>query len=183
MIHGATQTLAPALVAALLVVLGIMVGLPVNVVSDYLPDNVTAYRSAWIGGLVGTALLIVALTLLLPRLTERRVRETLFRVPPRNPERVDRQELAMVAAALQRRSAPVGLTTGIIGAGGFGKTSLAVELCHRPDVRRRFRGGIGWVTIGRDRGDAEVASLINDVVAHLDGERPEISDPEQAGTG
>ncbi|MEV0826746.1 NB-ARC domain-containing protein [Nonomuraea rubra] len=77
-------------------------------------------------------------------------------MPPRNPEWVDRQELARVAAALQRRSAPVGLTTGIIGA-------------------RRL------VTIGRDRGDAEVASLINHVVAHLDGKRPQTSDPEQAG--
>ena len=56
------NTLAPGLVAALLVVLGIVVGLPVNVVSDYLPENVTACRPVWIGGLAATSLLIVALT-------------------------------------------------------------------------------------------------------------------------
>lgn len=175
------RTLAPGLAAALLVVLGIVVGLPVNVVSDYLPENVTANRPVWIGGLAATGLLIVALTLLLPRLTDRRARGSLFRVPSRNPEWVDRPELATVAAALRRRKAPVGLTAGIVGAGGFGKTSLAVEVCHRRDVRRWFKDGIIWVTVGRDRAGAELASLINDAVAHLDGDRPEFADPEQAG--
>ncbi|MFD8564784.1 NB-ARC domain-containing protein [Streptosporangium canum] len=166
---------------ALLVVLGIVIGLPINVVSDYLPDNVTANRPAWIASLAGAVVLIVALTLLLPRLSERRARVPSFRVPPRNPEWVDRPELAMITAALRRGSAPVGLTAGIVGAGGFGKTSLAAEICHRREVRRRFKGGIIWVTLGRDRTGAELASLINDVVAHLDEERPEFGDPEQAG--
>ncbi|MET9243242.1 NB-ARC domain-containing protein [Nonomuraea sp. NPDC003709] len=175
------RTLAPALVTALLVVLGILIGLPVNVVSDYLPDEVTANRPAWIAGLAGAVVLIVALTLLLPTLSERRARVPSFRVPPRDPEWVDRPELAMITAALRRGSAPVGLTAGIVGAGGFGKTSLAAEICHRREARRRFKGGIIWVTLGRDRTGAELASLINDVVAHLDGERPEFGDPEQAG--
>ncbi|MFC6084101.1 NB-ARC domain-containing protein [Sphaerisporangium aureirubrum] len=175
------KTLAPGLVAALLVVLGILVGLPVNVVSDYLPESVTASRPAWIGGLAATALLIVVLTLLLPRLVDRRARGASFRVPSRDPEWVDRPELATVAEALRRRSAPVGLTAGIVGAGGFGKTALAVEVCHRRDVRRWFKDGIIWVTVGRDRVGAELASLINDAVAHLDGDRPEFADPEQAG--
>jgi WD40 repeat protein len=175
------RTLAPALVTALLVVLGIMIGLPVNVVSDYLPDDVTANRPAWIAGLAGAAVLIVALTLLLPALSERRARVPSFRVPPRDPGWVDRPELAIITAALRRGSAPVGLTAGIVGAGGFGKTSLATEICHRREARRRFKGGIIWVTLGRDRTGAELASLINDVVAHLDGERPEFGDPEQAG--
>ncbi|MBE1582910.1 NB-ARC domain-containing protein [Nonomuraea angiospora] len=175
------RTLAPALVTALLVVLGIVIGLPVNVVSDYLPDHVTANRPAWIAGLAGAVVLIVALTLLLPTLSERRARVPSFRVPPRDPEWVNRRELAMIMAALRRGSAPVGLTAGIVGAGGFGKTSLAAEICHRREARRRFKGGIVWVTLGRDRSGAELASLINDVVAHLDGERPEFGDPEQAG--
>ncbi|WP_431906738.1 NB-ARC domain-containing protein [Nonomuraea jabiensis] len=175
------RTLAPAVVTALLVVLGIVIGLPVNVVSDYLPDNVTANRPAWIAGLAGAAVLIVALTLLLPTLSEHRARVPSFRVPPRDPEWVDRPELATITAALRRGSAPVGLTAGIVGAGGFGKTSLAAEICHRRETRRRFKGGIIWVTLGRDRTGAELASLLNDVVAHLDGERPEFGDPEQAG--
>ncbi|MGS2642399.1 NB-ARC domain-containing protein [Streptosporangium sp. G12] len=159
-----------------LVVLGIVIGLPVNVVSDYLPDNVTGNRPAWIAGLAGAVLLVVALTLLLPTLSERWARVPSFRVPPRDPEWVDRPELAMITAALH-----AGLATGIVGLGGFGKTSLATEICHRREARRRFKGGIVWVTLGRDRTGAELASLINDVVAHLDGERPEFGDPEQAG--
>lgn len=174
------RTLAPAVVTALLVVLGVVIGLPVNVVSDYLPENITANRFAWIAGLSGVVVLIVALTLLLPVLSERRARVPSFRVPPRDPEWVDRPELGAIIGALRRGSAPVGLTAGIVGAGGFGKTSLTVEICHRPEARRWFKGGIIWVTLGRDRTSAELASLINDIVGHLDGERSEFGDPEQA---
>ena len=46
---------------------------------------------------------------------------------------------------------------------------------------RRFRGGIVWVTIGQDCTAGELASRVNDVVERLDGERPGLSDPEQAG--
>ncbi|MEV4576546.1 NB-ARC domain-containing protein [Nonomuraea jabiensis] len=170
--------------AGVLVLLGIAIGLPVNVVSDYLPPSVTSARGLWITGLVGTAGLIVALTLLLPRLNARSL-GVLFHVSRRNPRWVDRAELERLAEAL-KRDPEVGAgastqVTGLVGAGGFGKTSLAVEACHRPEVRRHFRGGILWVTVGRDRGGSEIASLINDVAAAVTGEHPQYGDAEQAG--
>jgi APAF-1 helical domain len=74
--------------------------------------------------------------------------------PPRRPDArlslapatagwVDRAELAEVVSALTGGgSGAVALTTGLVGAGGFGKTTLAARACADRRVRRRFRGGI-----------------------------------------
>jgi hypothetical protein len=64
---------------------------------------------------------------------------------------VDRAELAELVSALAGGgSGPGALTMGLVGAGGFGKTTLAARACADRRVRRRFRGGIVWVTVGRD---------------------------------
>jgi hypothetical protein len=73
---------------------------------------------------------------------------------------VDRpEELSAVRKALLgRRIRTVGITTGLHGAGGFGKTTLAQMVCASRRVRRRYRGYVYWVTVGRDvRGAAAVA--------------------------
>jgi WD40 repeat protein len=67
------------------------------------------------------------------------------------------------------------------GAGGFGKTTLATELCYRPEVDARFPGGILWVTLGETLSGAHLAERINDLSERLSGTRPTLSDPEQAG--
>ncbi|MFI6917508.1 NB-ARC domain-containing protein [Streptosporangium sp. NPDC050284] len=111
-----------------------------------------------------------------------RTRGGLFLVPDRQAGWVRRSELDDVVSTLtMRRSGTVGLTTGLAGAGGFGKTSLAVEACHSDEVRRRFDGGVIWVTVGRDRTGADIAALANDVTEAVLGVRPEFSSPEQAG--
>jgi WD40 repeat protein len=71
--------------------------------------------------------------------------------------------------------------TGIHGTGGFGKTTLAVWLCHQPEVRHRFPGGLLWTTLGEHVADADLAARIDDLIAHLTGERPAFTDPVQAG--
>jgi hypothetical protein len=38
------------------------------------------------------------------------------------------------------------------GAGGFGKATLAIALCHHAQVIARFNGGIFWVTLGEHPG-------------------------------
>lgn len=42
----------------------------------------------------------------------------------------------------------------IYGAGGYGKSSLARELCNDCDVRDQFRGGIYWLEFGMRESDA-----------------------------
>ena len=58
---------------------------------------------------------------------------------------VGRAELAQVVSALTAAgSGAVAVTTGLVGTGGFGKTTLAAKACQDRRVRRRFRGGIVW---------------------------------------
>ena len=88
----------------------------------------------------------------------------------------------VIGALLGRRSGMVGITTGLHGAGGFGKTTLAWMVCADRRVRRRFRGHVFLVTIGRDiRGAAAIAAKVNDVIKLVTGEDATFTDPELAG--
>ena len=87
----------------------------------------------------------------LPR-TARRARAAgqpgpVWSVPPLRGDEVARPELAeaLVAAVLAPDAVAVGVTTGLVGAGGFGKTTLARMVAHDPRVRARVRrrGGVG----------------------------------------
>ena len=74
-------------------------------------------------------------------------------------------ELAQVTAALTRDpGGMMGITTGLYGAGGFGKTTLAKMACADPQVRKHFGGRIYPVTVGRDRDPSAVATLVNEVI-------------------
>jgi WD40 repeat protein len=50
----------------------------------------------------------------------------------------------------EKRDNPVAITTSIVGAGGFGKTTLAAALCHDENVQRAFDDGILWITLGEE---------------------------------
>lgn len=75
----------------------------------------------------------------------------------------------------------VGLTTGLAGAGGFGKTRLATWVCHRPEIEQRYPGGLLWATVGQEVRGVDLAERINDLAFSLCGQRPAISDPATAG--
>ncbi|MGA4881244.1 NB-ARC domain-containing protein [Streptomyces lydicamycinicus] len=98
---------------------------------------------------------------------------------------VDRAEVAEVVAAVCRRrdSGAVGITTGLHGAGGFGKTVLATVVCADPRVRRHFRGHVYIVTIGREvRGRAAIAAKVAEVTRYLTGDTRDVGqDPDLAG--
>ncbi len=96
---------------------------------------------------------------------------------------VERPELGgrLVAALTAPGSAVVGLTTGLHGAGGFGKTRLATWACHRPEIDRRYPGGLLWVAVGQEVRGADLAVRINDLAFALSGQRPAIFDPDAAG--
>jgi TIR domain/NB-ARC domain/WD domain, G-beta repeat/APAF-1 helical domain len=68
--------------------------------------------------------------------------------------------------------ATVAVTTALLGAGGYGKTTLANQLCRDPDVRFEFTDGILRVEIGKERDD--VTGLVTDLIETLapEGNRP-----------
>ena len=70
----------------------------------------------------------------------------------------------------------VALTTALLGAGGYGKTTLANALCRDDDVRFEFSDGILRVEIGKERND--VTGLVADLIEKLDpdGKRPGFTD-------
>ncbi len=85
---------------------------------------------------------------------------------------VGREELAEVVSALTAAgSGTVTVTTGLVGSGGSGKTTLAAKACQDWRVQRRFRGGIVWLTVGRDTDDPGLAAQISEVIAANGGER------------
>jgi WD40 repeat protein len=74
----------------------------------------------------------------------------------------------------------VALRTALLGAGGYGKTTLANKLCRDPDVRFEFTGGILRVEIGKERDD--VTGLVIDLIEKLDpnAKRPGFQDIQTA---
>jgi hypothetical protein len=88
----------------------------------------------------------------------------------------------VVAAVLAAPGSPVGNTTGLPGAGGFGKTTLARQACADERVRSRFTGGVYFVTIGREvRGPAAIALKVRNTVRFVTGQDVTYTDPDMAG--
>jgi WD40 repeat protein len=92
-------------------------------------------------------------------------------------------ELDRIVLALRRGGDdPVAITTALRGAGGFGKTVLAALVCADRRVRRRFRGRIYLVTMGRDvRGRAAIAAKVAEATRFITGDRETFGDPRLAG--
>ena len=80
---------------------------------------------------------------------------------------VERRELSEVVSALTSRGSAV--ITALVGAGGFGKTTLAAKACRDRRVQRRFRDGITWVHVGRTTAGPALAAVINEAIATMAG--------------
>ena len=72
---------------------------------------------------------------------------------------------------------PSGANVVVHGVGGFGKTTLALSVCHDPDVFMACDGGVLWVTLGQQ---PSVASELERMYAALTGERPGFKDQDDA---
>jgi WD40 repeat protein len=94
----------------------------------------------------------------------------------RRPEIVD-HILSVLAAPVDPMSP---LLIALIGAGGFGKTTIAQEIGRLPQVRRRYPGGLLWITVGNASGP-DLASRIGFLAEQLGAERLAEPDPDQAG--
>ncbi|MFF0578925.1 dsDNA nuclease domain-containing protein [Streptosporangium saharense] len=96
---------------------------------------------------------------------------------------IDRDELGtnLLAAVTSEGAGEIEMTS-LEGAGGFGKTRLATWLCHQPEVRRRYSGGLLWVTVGGETTDAALTERINDLCYHLSGDRPGLASLDAAST-
>ena len=91
-----------------------------------------------------------------------------FTVPPLPQGFVPRPEITgkVVSALLADEKVPL----AIHGAGGFGKSTLAIAVCHEPEVIRAFPDGIVWVTLGEK--DPQVERQLREIHAEFTGEQP-----------
>jgi WD40 repeat protein len=110
-------------------------------------------------------------------------RGPVWAVPPLRGDEVARPGLMedLVAAVTRPGASAVGMTTGLWGAGGFGKTTMARLLVHRKEVKEQFPDGVVWVTVGEDAAGPELAEKVTNVVGLLCGARPGLTDPFAAG--
>ena len=65
------------------------------------------------------------------------------------------------------RENPVAITTMLQGGGGFGKTALAIALCHDEDIRAAFDDGVLWLQFSEHAGLTDVLRLLNDSLKAL----------------
>ena len=89
---------------------------------------------------------------------------------------VNRTELADRLTSLL---VPGGPDIGVVGPGGFGKTTLVTQACQQ--LEEVFSGGILWVTLGEQVPDPILADKLNDLSEMLSGRRPKLTDPTMAG--
>ncbi|HEY0753489.1 MAG TPA: NB-ARC domain-containing protein [Ktedonobacteraceae bacterium] len=61
------------------------------------------------------------------------------------------------------------ITTALRGAGGFGKTTLALALCHDAEIQAAFPDGILWIELGEQ--PPRALDLLNDLLASLEPAR------------
>jgi WD40 repeat protein len=101
--------------------------------------------------------------------------------PPLDSRTVGRPELADEVVRLLTDAGGTVALTGVVGTGGFGKTTLAAIVCHRPEMDAQFPGGLVWATIGEDPSREQLVATINDLCEQLTGQRSTLSSPEQAG--
>ena len=82
----------------------------------------------------------------------------------------------------QAHKRPVAITAALRGAGGYGKTTMAMALCHDQRIRRAFRDGILWVTLGENLTLDKLIGKVEDLIYTLTHERPGFAGLEGATT-
>ncbi|MFD9096963.1 NB-ARC domain-containing protein [Streptomyces collinus] len=89
--------------------------------------------------------------------------------PPVTGREVARPDLyvPLVRRLTARDAGRAVVAARLIGAGGFGKTTLASMIFEAPEVRKRFGKRAYWVSLGEQGSEVEVLSKINALNAEL----------------
>ncbi|MGW6565646.1 NB-ARC domain-containing protein [Streptomyces sp. NPDC054975] len=183
------RPVAICLAAALAAAVAVLASLAANAATadDRWPGVLDAVRAGpwpWVGGLGAGAVALAVTAALLNGGPSVSAQDP---PPPGAPAVpawvVDRAEIRQaVAAVCGRKAEAVGITTALEGAGGFGKTTLATLVCAHRRVRRRFRGRVYTITIGRDvRGRPAIAAKVAEATAFITGDTTAFEDPDRAG--
>jgi WD40 repeat protein len=85
----------------------------------------------------------------------------------------------LLGTLLNKHEEPVAITTAALrGAGGYGKTTMAIALCHNDKIQETFDGGILWVTLGQNPGN--LLGKVEDLIYTLNREKPGFTSLEAA---
>lgn len=137
-------------------------------------------RAGVLGRLAGIVAAVAAVLVLVPRRPDAALLPQV-QVPEWVVDR-PAELTAVVSAVMDAEAETVGITTGLYGAGGFGKTVLAKMACADPRVRQCFGDQVYFVTVGRDvREPTALAAKVNDVIKLMTGEDASFADPQLAG--
>jgi WD40 repeat protein len=103
-----------------------------------------------------------------------------YNIPPRPPGFVPRPNLTneLVRALAGPGGGAPGRSTVIQGAGGFGKTMLAIDAGHRAEVIAAFPDGLLWTVLG-ERPD--LARVLSDLHGVVTGSPPAVTGTEELG--
>jgi len=104
-----------------------------------------------------------------------RVRNTAPTDLPANYVRRQAEYDQLHALLLQAdRRSPIAITTSLHGPGGFGKTTLAKDLCRDAEIQEAFDDGILWVTLGEKPNIRDaLAKLYNELTGKTAGFKDE----------
>lgn len=103
-----------------------------------------------------------------------------FNIPPRPAGFVQRpnETDAIVQALVGSSDGGPGHSAVIGGAGGFGKTTLAIDVCHQPGVIAAFPDGLLWTVLGEKPDMPRVLADLHGVVT---GDPPAVTGIDELG--
>jgi len=103
-----------------------------------------------------------------------------YNVPARAPGFVLRANLtrALLDSLLRAKAGASGTHSLVQGVGGFGKTTLAIDVCHHAEVIEAFPDGILWITLGEK---PDLASKLVDLHVLATGAPPDVVGVEAIG--
>ena len=140
-------------------------------------------RASWILGVtIGAAAFAATAASVLQFRATRDRPSRIWTVDLPRPGMIERPTVvsAVLARLTARDATVVGIGTGLYGPGGFGKTTLARQVCTKPAVRRHYRHAL-WVTLGEQGSVTDLVNNVNGLCRKLSEQHRQVDDLEQAG--
>jgi WD40 repeat protein len=108
-----------------------------------------------------------------------RISRVCFMAPDMPANFVSRPEVLepVIQAIVDEKQSSVTLTTTLQGAGGLGKTTMAIAICHNETIIESFDDGILWATLGKE---PKLAEELARLYTALTGKRPAFINQDDA---